>query len=284
MSDSEEVIISLNKSIQEKTNEISLLQDQLRSLSDTPENLKQRKQLARRILQKKNAIKQNKQQLITLNQMQQTIDTAQRITSDINKRKQTSRQTPKLTSRQTHTSIITEPEEQRKIYDQNKIPTPDENYIKDEKDKKEEKDDDNINLKNSNLNNSSVSGPREIEMANLGYDNKMVSQGKTQKNRGIIPKARLSTPLPSSLNKTRRNKNIPNDAGFSETMVRKKSLTPRKIRPNIALCQKILHSGKKINSSFFIPSQFPNLTKPKPLIEIKTQTKGGRKSRRYIKK
>jgi hypothetical protein len=56
------------------------------------------------------------------------------------------------------------------------------------------------------------------------------------------------------------------------------------MRPNMTLCPKILDTGKKVNDKFFIPSQFPNLTKPKLLVvDIKPQvSKGGKKSRKNM--
>ena len=52
----------------------------------------------------------------------------------------------------------------------------------------------------------------------------------------------------------------------------------------MTLCPKILDTGKKVNDKYFLPSQFPNLTKHKPLvIDMTPQVpKGGRKSRKLM--
>jgi hypothetical protein len=66
---------------------------------------------------------------------------------------------------------------------------------------------------------------------------------------------------------------VPVNAGFSETIVPNQNVStglgPK--RPNMKLCPQIFDIGKKVNNKFFIPSQFPNLTKKKSLL------KGGRK-------
>jgi hypothetical protein len=60
------------------------------------------------------------------------------------------------------------------------------------------------------------------------------------------------------------------ETGFRETLVFKNDSTgPKKL--NTKLCPQIFNIGKKVNNKFFIPSQFPNLTKKKSLL------KGGRK-------
>ena len=76
----------------------------------------------------------------------------------------------------------------------------------------------------------------------------------------------------------------PINSGFRETIVPRIYTSSGPMRPNMTLCPKILDTGKKVNDNFFIPSQFPNLTKPKPLvIDIKTQvSKGGNKSRKNM--
>jgi hypothetical protein len=59
--------------------------------------------------------------------------------------------------------------------------------------------------------------------------------------------------------------------GFSETIVPKKNVSTVPIKSNTNQCPQIFVIGKKVNNKFFIPSQFPNLTKKKSLL------KGGRK-------
>ena len=78
---------------------------------------------------------------------------------------------------------------------------------------------------------------------------------------------------------------VPINAGFTETLVQRRFANVGPMRPDMTLCQKILDTGKKINSKYFFPSQFPNLTKHKPLvIDMDPQvSKGGRKSRKIIK-
>jgi hypothetical protein len=238
MSESEEIINNLNKSIQEKTNEIDVFRNELTSLPNTLQNTEKIKRLEKRIIQRQKAIKENTQQLNTLKQLQQTINKANRITSSINTRK-----------------TISEPEKE-------------EQEEQEEKDEQEEQEDDN---ESTNLigNNPQLSRPGDIEMTNLASDT------RTRKNRGSIPRGRLSAPLQSP-QLTRRNR--PSNTGFSETIVPRSVISSVPIRPNMKLCPKILDTGKRVNDKFFIPSQFPNLTKPKPVT-----VKGGRKSRKHIK-
>jgi len=86
---------------------------------------------------------------------------------------------------------------------------------------------------------------------------------------------------------------IPNPAakvktGFSETVIpnnRHEVTGPQK--PNVKLCPDISNIGNSINNKkYFIPSQFPNLTKKTPIVYLKkTQVpRGGRKSYKLIKK
>ena len=126
-------------------------------------------------------------------------------------------------------------EEQKVQLPGNTIPTPDENYIKRPSTEEER-------------------GVKPVEDEEDLYSNK-----KTQK---------IGEPLKPI---TRRNR--PVNAGFSETIVPNQNVStglgPK--RPNTKLCRQIFDIGKKVNNKFFIPSQFPNLTKKKSLI------KGGRK-------
>jgi len=69
--------------------------------------------------------------------------------------------------------------------------------------------------------------------------------------------------------------------GFVETIVRKREMGPSgPPRHNKTLCPSIFNTGNRVNEKYFIPSQFPNLTKIKA---IPTGIKGGRKSRKNIK-
>ena len=74
----------------------------------------------------------------------------------------------------------------------------------------------------------------------------------------------------------------PVNSGFSETIVSKGSATTGPARPNTKICPQILATGKKINTTYFIPSQIPNLTKIKPVIPKEDTKIGGRKSRKRI--
>jgi hypothetical protein len=74
----------------------------------------------------------------------------------------------------------------------------------------------------------------------------------------------------------------PVNSGFSETIVSKGPRIEGPQRPDENICPQILATGKKINTTYFIPSQLPNLTKIKTDI-IKEDTKrGGRKTRKRI--
>ena len=74
----------------------------------------------------------------------------------------------------------------------------------------------------------------------------------------------------------------PVNSGFSETIVSKGSVTTGPARPNTKICPQILATGKKINTTYFIPSQIPNLTKIKPVIPKQDTKIGGRKSRKRL--
>ena len=57
------------------------------------------------------------------------------------------------------------------------------------------------------------------------------------------------------------------ETGFRETLVPNKNVSTGTINPNRKLCPQIFNIGKKVNNKFFIPSQFPNLTKKKSLFK-----------------
>jgi len=63
--------------------------------------------------------------------------------------------------------------------------------------------------------------------------------------------------------------------GFSDTLTSNVS----KINPNI--CLPIFMNGQNVNKNYFYPSEFPNLTKIKPFVNL---TKGGKKSGKKSKK
>ena len=58
--------------------------------------------------------------------------------------------------------------------------------------------------------------------------------------------------------------------GFRETLVPRINGSTEPKKTKMEQCPQIFNIGKKVNNKFFIPSQFPNLTKKKSL-------KGGRK-------
>jgi hypothetical protein len=74
----------------------------------------------------------------------------------------------------------------------------------------------------------------------------------------------------------------PVNSGFSETIVSKGSVTRGPAMPNTKICPQILATGKKINTTYFIPSQMPNLTKIKQVIPKEDTKIGGRKSRKRL--
>ena len=59
--------------------------------------------------------------------------------------------------------------------------------------------------------------------------------------------------------------------GFRETLVPRINGSTEPKKTKMEQCPQIFNIGKKVNNKFFIPSQFPNLTKKKSLL------KGGRK-------
>lgn len=73
--------------------------------------------------------------------------------------------------------------------------------------------------------------------------------------------------------------------GFRETL--KKSTKPPvpPLRVNPAICQDIFTNGSKVTKKYFYPSEFPKLTKIKPItVTMKKGGKRNKKSRKLIKK
>jgi len=70
--------------------------------------------------------------------------------------------------------------------------------------------------------------------------------------------------------------------GFTETLtsLKKKSTTKKNLNKNI--CSNIFMNGLNVNTEFFYPSEFPNLTKIKSLPIM--NKKGGKKSRKKTRK
>ena len=283
-------INNLKESIKQKKNDIEQLLGQQTTLTDTP----QKAIIQNRILQKQNQIKQNKQQLKTLKQIKQNLDKSQQIISKNNQQEEQGQiydgdkiptpndeYIPKPTPEQEDKE---DKEEQGEIYDGNKIPTPDDEYIpkpkptpeqedKDEEDKDEEDKDEQD--ENEVINKAQLNGPREIEMSKLG------NPIMTRKYRGTLPQGRLKTLKPLQKQLTRR-KSISN-AGFSETIIQKLNRPTGPMTINMKICPTILDTGKKVNNKYFIPSQFPNLTKPKQLVQ-NISKKSNTKQKKTLKK
>jgi len=263
-------INNLKESIKQKKNDIEQLLGQQTTLTDTP----QKAIIQNRILQKQNQIKQNKQQLKTLKQIKQNLDKSQQIISKNNQQEEQGQiydgdkiptpndeYIPKPTPVQEQ-----EQEEQGEIYDGNKIPTPDDEYIpkptpeQEDKEDKEEEDKDEQD-ENEVINKAQINGPREIEMSKLRNNINLGNPIMTRKYRGTLPQGRLNT-----LKQVTRRKSISN-AGFSETIIQKLNRPTGPMTINMKICPTILDTGKKVNNKYFIPSQFPNLTKPKQLVQ-----------------
>lgn len=125
-----------------------------------------------------------------------------------------------------------------------------------------------------------INGPREIEMTKLGNNINLGNPIMTRKNRGTLPQGRLQALKPLQKQQTRR-KSISN-AGFSETIIQKmnRPIDPKTI--NMKICPTILDTGKKVNNKYFIPSQFPKLTKPKQLVQNISNSKNKNKKSNKI--
>jgi hypothetical protein len=177
-------------------------------------------------------------------------------------------------------------EEEQKVQLPGKtIPTPDENYIKrpsTEEEEGEGKIDDEFNV-----NDEYIKIPEEERGVKPVKEERGVKPVKVPKYKQgkFVLENQSQNPTPEdeeelySNKKTQKNdepitrRNRPVNAGFSETIVPNQNVStglgPK--RPNMKLCPQIFDIGKKVNNKFFIPSQFPNLTKKKSLL------KGGRK-------
>lgn len=86
------------------------------------------------------------------------------------------------------------------------------------------------------------------------------------------------SPIPPPENKTRKNPPL----GFTETLTNstKQSVISSQVNPNI--CDNIFINGSKVTKKYFYPSEFPKLTKIKPItLSIK---KGGKKNKKKSRK
>ena len=279
-------INNLKESIKQKKNDIEQLLGQQTTLTDTP----QKAIIQNRILQKQNQIKQNKQQLKTLKQIKQNLDKSQQIISKNNQQEEQGQiydgdniPTPndEYIPKPTPVQEQEQKEEQGEIYNGNKIPTPDDEYIPNPT--PEQKEDEEEQNKNPIINKAQLNGPREIEMSKLGNNINLGNPIMTRKYRGTLPQGRLNTLKPLHKQLTRR-KSISN-AGFSETIIQKMNRPTGPMTINMKICPTILDTGKKVNNKYFIPSQFPNLTKPKQLVQnISKKSKINTKQKKTLKK
>jgi len=280
-------INNLKESIKQKKNDIEQLLGQQTTLTDTP----QKAIIQNRILQKQNQIKQNKQQLKTLKQIKQNLDKSQQIISKNNQQEEQGQiydgdniPTPndEYIPKPTPVQEQEQKEEQGEIYNGNKIPTPDDEYIPNPT--PEQKEDEEEQNKNPIINKAQLNGPREIEMSKLGNNINLGNPIMTRKYRGTLPQGRLNTLKPLQKQLTRR-KSISN-AGFSETIIQKMNRPTGPMTINMKICPTILDTGKKVNNKYFIPSQFPNLTKPKQLVQniSKKSNKINTKQKKTLKK
>ena len=288
MSGLEEQITKINKLIQEKTTELNALQGNLRKMPYQNRikhpDLKKQKLLSNQI----NSLTQN---LNTLQNLQGEIVKQQRITNSLNRNvprdKDVNEDSRKLgidsdeellkeleaadvkekdeekeKEEDDDESGVTPIEEEQKVQLPGKtIPTPDENYIKRPSTEEEE----GRGVKPVEEEERGVKPVEEEERGVKPVKVPKYKQGKfVLENQSQNPTPEDEEDLYSS-GITRKN------AGFSETIVLK-NVSTGTIKPNTnLLCQQIFNIGKKVNNKFFIPSQFPNLTKKKSLL------KGGRK-------
>ena len=70
--------------------------------------------------------------------------------------------------------------------------------------------------------------------------------------------------------------------GFSETLKTKVEQSKKLPTLNPNICQNIFVNGSKVNKKYFYPSEFPKLTKIKP-ITVSIKRGGKRKSRKLFK-
>jgi hypothetical protein len=68
----------------------------------------------------------------------------------------------------------------------------------------------------------------------------------------------------------------PADVGFKETIISSTVQNPTPTINSKNTCPTILTTGKKITNNFFIPSQFPNLTKIRSIKNEKNVITGGK--------
>lgn len=305
MSGLEEQITKINKLIQEKTTELNALQGNLKKMPYQNRikhpDLKKTKLLRNQI----NSLTQN---LNILQNLQGEIVKQQRITNSLNRNvpsdKDVNKDSKKLgidsdeellkeleaadneeeddeekegmgqPVKEEESGVKPVEEEQKVQLPGNTIPTPDENYIKrpstEEEEEGEGKIDDEFNVNDEYIKKSEEEerGVKPVVEEERGIKSVKVPKYKQGK---FVLENKSQNPTPEdeedlySSGITRKN------AGFSETIVPRINVSTGPKRPNMKLCPQIFDIGKKVNNKFFIPSQFPNLTKTKSLL------KGGRK-------
>jgi hypothetical protein len=344
MSEIENQINNLNKSIEQYNNDITTLQSNLRQI---PEKDRKQHPDVKRIIRLRKQVKTLTGQLNTLQQMQKEIDNQRRITDIINRR------TPKTARKmgidvnspeKSDEELLKELEEEaeaeakakadrdreeraRQLFEQeSRRQTLQEENLENRKNiyegknpgkqwdplvtddnQDEEKQDENVILQDPSpipppttiqpptIIQPPIPPPKppkkqnktrkikptpEIELQQIGPDVSTPPQdGTIYDGDNLVPEEEYLNPPNPQI------RPVPINAGFTETLVQRRFANVGPMIPDMTLCPKILDTGKKINSKYFFPSQFPNLTKHKPLvIDMDPQvSKGGRKSRKIIK-
>jgi len=363
MSEIENQINNLNKSIEQYNNDIITLQTNLRQI---PEKDRKTHPDLKRIVRLKKQIKNLTGQVNTLQQMQREIDQQRRITDIINRRdpkndsdiNETARKmgidldSPEKTDEELLQELEAEAEaearakadrerqerarqlfeeesrrqtlqeenlENRKNIYEGKNPGKQWDPLVTDDNLDEEKQDENVILQDPSLIpppitiqppttiQSPIPPPKppkkqnktrkikptpEIELQQMVPDPIRSEDVSTPPEDGIVydgdnlvPEEDYLNPPNSQTTPQIQIRPIPINAGFTETLVPRRFTNTGPIRPDLTLCPKILDTGKKVNGKYFFPSQFPNLTKHKPLvIDMSPQVpKGGRKSRKLMK-
>ena len=151
--------------------------------------------------------------------------------------------------------------------------------------------------------------PQEIQMKQMGttFVNEDLttpdqSQSKIYTGENMLPKDNyvdlmdgINNPRPNPRLNRRYNPNPnpnpnpnhnpntrPVNSGFSETIVSKGPRIEGPQRGDEKICPQIFATGRKINKTYFIPSQLPNLTKIKTELAKEDTKRGGRKTRKRI--
>ena len=149
--------------------------------------------------------------------------------------------------------------------------------------------------------------PQEIQMKQMGptFVNEDLptpdqSQSKIYTGENMLPEDNyvdlmdgINNPTPNPRLNRRYNPNpnpspnpntrpVNSGSGFSETIVSKGPRIEGPQRADEKICPQIFATGRKINKTYFIPSQLPNLTKIKTELAKEDTKRGGRKTRKRI--